>query len=142
MSCGVGCRHGSDPALLWLCHRPAGTALIRPLAWEPPYAAEVALEKTHKTNKQKNHGFKSQSGFRLGLSPGTWVQVPICVLARFRSSALSVSLPPILGKSSQEMSEELPGTDTSKHTTSPSPCSPCDWLRWHLCEQLFLLQKR
>ena len=28
-----------DPALLWLWHRPAATAPIRPLAWEPPYAA-------------------------------------------------------------------------------------------------------
>ena len=59
MSCGVGCRRGSDPALLWLWHRPAATAPIRSLAWEPPYAARVALEKAkrQKTNKQtkKNH---------------------------------------------------------------------------------------
>ena len=45
MSRGVGCRHGSDLVLLWLWCRPAATALIRPLAWEPPYAAGVALEK-------------------------------------------------------------------------------------------------
>ena len=32
-------------ALLWFWHRPVATALIRPLAWEPPYAAGVALEK-------------------------------------------------------------------------------------------------
>ena len=38
VSCGVGCRRGSDPALLWLWRRPAATALIGPLAWEPPYA--------------------------------------------------------------------------------------------------------
>ena len=31
MSCGVGRRLGSDPALLWLWCRPAATALIRPL---------------------------------------------------------------------------------------------------------------
>ena len=24
LSCGVGCRHGSDPALLWLWHRLSG----------------------------------------------------------------------------------------------------------------------
>ena len=29
---GVGCRHGSDPSLLWLWHRLAATAPIRPLA--------------------------------------------------------------------------------------------------------------
>ena len=36
-----------DPALLWLWRRPAATAPIRPLAWEPPYAAGVVLENTH-----------------------------------------------------------------------------------------------
>ena len=30
MSCGVGCRRGSDLSLLWLWHRPAATAQIRP----------------------------------------------------------------------------------------------------------------
>ena len=43
-SCGEGCRRGSDPALLWLWHRLAATALIQPLAWEPPYAAGAAQE--------------------------------------------------------------------------------------------------
>ena len=28
----------------WLWHRPAVMAPIRPLAWEPPYAAGVALK--------------------------------------------------------------------------------------------------
>ena len=44
VSCGVGLRHSSDPVLLWLWCRPAATAPIRPLAWEPPYAAGVALK--------------------------------------------------------------------------------------------------
>ena len=51
MSCGVGRRFGSNPLLLWLWHRPATTALIRPLAWEPPCAMGAALEKA-KTKKQ------------------------------------------------------------------------------------------
>ena len=38
MSCGVGLRHGSDLALLWLRRRLVATAPIRPLAWEPAYA--------------------------------------------------------------------------------------------------------
>ena len=38
VSYGVGRRRGSDPELLWLWRRPAATAPIRPLAWEPPYA--------------------------------------------------------------------------------------------------------
>ena len=35
-----------DPKLLQLWHRPVPKALIRPLAWEPPYAEGAALEKT------------------------------------------------------------------------------------------------
>ena len=46
MSWGVGCRIGLDAELLWLWHRLAVVALIRPLAREPPYAAGAALEKT------------------------------------------------------------------------------------------------
>ena len=53
MSCGVGHRHGSNPVLLWLWHRPEATAPIRPLAWEPPYAAGAVLEKDKKTEKEK-----------------------------------------------------------------------------------------
>ena len=45
MSYGVSCRCGSDPLLLWLWCRLVVTALIRPLAWEPPYAEAVALKK-------------------------------------------------------------------------------------------------
>ena len=48
MSCGVGCRLGLDPMLLWLWRGLEATALIGPLAWEPPYAAGVALEKDNK----------------------------------------------------------------------------------------------
>ena len=45
ISCGVGQRCGSDPALLWLWCRPVATAPIRPLAWEPPYAVHAALKR-------------------------------------------------------------------------------------------------
>ena len=45
MSCGVGHRCGSDPALLWLWLRPAATAPIIPLAWKPPHATGTALER-------------------------------------------------------------------------------------------------
>ena len=50
MSRGAGRRRGSDPMLLWLWCRLAATAPIPPLAWEPPYAAGVAL-KRHQTKK-------------------------------------------------------------------------------------------
>ena len=41
------------PALLWLWCRLAATALIRPLAWEPPYATGVALKRPKKKKKKK-----------------------------------------------------------------------------------------
>ena len=50
----MGHGHGSDPALLWLWRRPGATALIGPPAWEPPYAAGVALEKAKRPKKKKS----------------------------------------------------------------------------------------
>ena len=52
VTCGVGCRRGSDPLLLWLWRRPAAVALIQPLALECPYAAGGALEKDKKKKKE------------------------------------------------------------------------------------------
>src|SRR5512147_1846703 len=54
MSCGVGCRRGLDPALLCLWRRPVATAPIRPLAGEPPYAAEAAQEISNNNNNNNN----------------------------------------------------------------------------------------
>ena len=45
MCCSVGRRCGLDLAWLWLWCRLAAAALIRPLAWELPYATGVALKK-------------------------------------------------------------------------------------------------
>ena len=53
MSCGLGHRCGSGPELLWLWCRLAPVALIRPLAWEPLYAAGAALEKTKKERERE-----------------------------------------------------------------------------------------
>ena len=44
MNCGVGHRHSLDLVVLWLWRRLAATALILPLAWEPPYAVNVAVK--------------------------------------------------------------------------------------------------
>ena len=52
MSCGVCCRHSSDPLLLW--RRPVAMAPIWPLAWEPPYAADVALKRQKTKNTPRN----------------------------------------------------------------------------------------
>ena len=56
VSCGIGCRHGSDPALLWWWRKPAAAALLQPLALELPYAAGVAL----KSQKKKKNNSKRE----------------------------------------------------------------------------------
>ena len=55
VSCGVGCRRGSDPQLLWLWlwRRPASVVLIQHLAWELPYAPGVALRREKKGRRKK-----------------------------------------------------------------------------------------
>ena len=63
MSCGVGCRRGLDPALLWLWPRPVATAPIRPLAWEPPCATGAAQEMAKKDQKKI---------FKLKIKKSTW----------------------------------------------------------------------
>ena len=65
MSCSVGHRCGCDHAWLWLwlwC-RPAATAPIQPLAWEPPYAVGVTLKKTKGKKKAKKQ--KTQNSMPL-----------------------------------------------------------------------------
>ena len=71
MSCGVGRRHGSDPVLLWLWHRPVATVPIGPLAWEPAYAAGAAL-KRQKDQKKKKKNSSNQLCF--------WAS-PLCFLS-------------------------------------------------------------
>ena len=45
ISCGLGCRIGSDLALLWLWHKPVATVPFGPLDWESPYATGADLKK-------------------------------------------------------------------------------------------------
>ena len=52
MSCSVGHRQASDPALLWLWCRLAAAVLIRLLACELPYATSVALKKKKERKKE------------------------------------------------------------------------------------------
>ena len=53
MSCGVVHTCSLDLALLWLWRRVAAVALIKPLAWEPPYAMKVALKSRKKKKKEE-----------------------------------------------------------------------------------------
>ena len=45
MSCGILCRLGLDPVLLWLWRRVAAAALIGPPDWKHAYAVGAALKK-------------------------------------------------------------------------------------------------
>ena len=68
MICGVGHRQGSNLVLLWLWCRLAATALIRPLAWEPPHGVGAALKRQKQTKKKKKNTIKvEQTSFYLGL---------------------------------------------------------------------------
>ena len=53
-----------DLALLWLWHRPAATAPIKSLAWEPPYATGAALEKTLDFTLKEMGSFEAFSAFK------------------------------------------------------------------------------
>ena len=72
VSCGVGHRLSSDPAMLWLWRRPVATAPIRPLAWEPPYAEGAAQDITKKKKSTSN---KCQNGVETGKSPPLLVKM-------------------------------------------------------------------
>ena len=63
----VGHRRSSDPKLPWLWGRPVATAPIRLLAWEPPYAVGVALEKekTKNKNKKRTNPSKKNKAFAM-----------------------------------------------------------------------------
>ena len=63
MSCGVGHRRSSDLVLLSLWRRPAAITLIRPLAWELPYAMGAALKCK---KKQKNQCLLQQHIYKIG----------------------------------------------------------------------------
>ena len=79
MSCGVGCRCGSEPALLWLWCRLAATAPIGPLAWKPPYAVGVAQEMAKKgKKKKKEEEEKEEEGLAFLLLLGAGAAPPTC----------------------------------------------------------------
>ena len=50
--------------MLWLWRRPVATAPIQPLAWEPPYAVDVALKRWKKKKKKEiNSNYVSSEVF-------------------------------------------------------------------------------
>ena len=73
MSWGVGCRRGSELALLWLWCRPVAAAPIQLLAWECPRASGVPLKKAPLAPSglgvtNKIHSFENQRPKQAGKS--------------------------------------------------------------------------
>ena len=88
MSHGVGHRHGSNVALLWLWCRQAAAAQILPLTWELPYTAGAALKGKKKKKKERNeagprHGPRWERGSWLhALAPGQLWKLDVTAGAR------------------------------------------------------------
>ena len=69
VSCGVGCRLGSDPELLWLWCRLTAPAPIRPPAWELPYATGKNPPPQKKgQKKKKKSSMAGEEWVRVGYS--------------------------------------------------------------------------
>ena len=69
----IWCCQGSDPELSWLWCGPAAAAPIRPLAWEPPYALGVALERRKREGGRKEGAsfkFVEKKALETGLPAG------------------------------------------------------------------------
>ena len=67
MSCGASCICTLDLTLLWLWHRPAATALIRPLACEL-HMLHCGPKKTKKKKKKEEEEFTFIEPFTMHLS--------------------------------------------------------------------------
>ena len=64
-SCRVGCRCGSDLALMCLWYGPAAQAPIQPLARELPYTIGVAVKTKQKQKQTQRFQIQTQ-GYRRG----------------------------------------------------------------------------
>ena len=61
MSCGVGCRRGSDPEVLWLWRRPGGYGSdSTPSLGTSNMPREVALEKAKRPKKREREKKKKK----------------------------------------------------------------------------------
>ena len=95
MSCGVGCRCGSDPELLWLWCRPVATVLIESLAWEPPHMpCERPKKKAKKTKNNNNNKIKSSTlSHPLNLLLlNKWHHYPLCSFFQTLETSLPLFL--------------------------------------------------
>ena len=139
MSCSVGHRCCSDPALLWLRRRLAAVVPIRPLAWELPYAADVAVKRKKEKRKRKrnrNH-WSIFSRVVLRLAVGLWnegVAPPVAILGT--APCLASRLPGMKGtlgdtqpSDSFPQGPQLTGTPLSHPSEKFHCCQRCQPLQ-------------
>ena len=69
---------GLDPALLWLCHRPAVEAPIRPLARELPHAMGRNLKKSETLGPMLNPQLKQNLRSLCSLSLSLPCNLAVC----------------------------------------------------------------
>ena len=100
------CRRGSDLAWLWLWLWPAAVAPIWPLAWEPPYAEGVALERP---KKRKKWVCLKVMGDCVSIAPFFYLWIMTLIFKNIRKD-LGVSF--------------LPAPPSSHRTVSPA-------IKWH-----------
>ena len=79
MSGGVGHRCGLDLALLWLWHRLVATALILPLAWDPPYTTGVALKKKKRQTQEYQTNVLEKPVEKCFIKEGVVKPVKLCL---------------------------------------------------------------
>uniref|UniRef100_A0A8D1X3J3 WASP actin nucleation promoting factor n=1 Tax=Sus scrofa TaxID=9823 RepID=A0A8D1X3J3_PIG len=121
MSCGVGRRRGSDPTWLWLWCRPGATALIRPPAWEPPYAAGAAQEMAERQKKKKK---KKKKEWEAGKAP-----IMVLVPSRIVSPQTGASSP--LHPHQPMKVSPLASAIRSKKGPAQEPVAGLQWLSTH-----------
>ena len=135
MSRGVGHRGSLDPPLLWLWHKLAATAPIRPLAWEPTYAASAALKAG--LSPRKPEGECTRGGDRARVHFAVWTRKS----TDSEATAPWGLSPRCLGKGPREPEQlwpwALPRAALQVHqrtgrTAGPVTCSlPALPARWH-----------
>ena len=121
VGCGVGCRRGSDPALLWLWRRPVAAAPIQPLAWEPPYAVGAALKsnKNFKINYIYTHSFSHIILHHVPSQVISYSSLCYTVGSHLLIHSKCISLH-LLTPNSQSIPLPPPW--------QPQVCSPCPWV--------------
>ncbi len=119
VSCSVGHGYGLDLALLW--RRPAPTAPIQPLAWEPPYARGVALPSIDGTRARVAIPAGTQAGQEFRLR-GTGMSVLRATTRGDLYVQVVVETPVNLSKEQQELLRKFEsGGKATKGAKSNSP---------------------